>query len=265
MPTGKTKLTTGEYAAAAVLADNGRKYLVRRVGQGLDIGIEGMSHPQVGDATLLFGGSYLHKGKFRVREIDSLDYKYGDEISGTVGFNYDASPIRGGSSGTVIYYFRDKLGDQEVYQAGLTQYYQASIAYSRDFEVYGGLNLLLRGKAKRRTGEKEFTEEQTKSSRNEVQFYAGGNIPVTERFTAAGQIDYLSISESDYDPGSALYRPSSSYFGIGGGGSIQLTEILYLSGMITLYTGSADSKSALIPDSDLSGFSFLLAFTVRTP
>ncbi|MGB5105215.1 MAG: hypothetical protein WBP42_00715, partial [Candidatus Zixiibacteriota bacterium] len=67
LPTGKTKLDEEEYSVASALTDNSQKFLVRRFGQGLDIGAEGMVHPSAGNLTFHLGAGYLLKGKFQAR------------------------------------------------------------------------------------------------------------------------------------------------------------------------------------------------------
>lgn len=265
LPTGKTELSLEQYAIVIAMSDASRKYIVRRVGQGLDLGGEGLLHPQFGDVTVTAGGAYFYRGPYRAREIDPEDYKYGDEIHGIGGISYDGRNVDVNGNVTVIYYFKDKFGDEEIYQAGITQLYQFSIQYSELFSLYAGANLLIRGAAKlpAQSGGDEFVEEQLNSGRNEMLVYAGGSYPVMPKMSVLGQLEIKTMSENDYLQNSLLYRPGSSYVGLSAGAGYQATPIVGISGMLSYYTGSIDSPGAGISEADLSGFGATIVLTVR--
>ncbi|MCC6962788.1 MAG: hypothetical protein IT585_06010 [candidate division Zixibacteria bacterium] len=262
LPTGKTKLDDTEFLIASAVADNSRRFATRRFGQGLDLGVEGLAHPQAGNLTFHFGGGFLYKGKYQVRAEDAEKYKYGDEISARAGLDVDAEAIQFMLDGTMLFYLEDKFGDEKVYQSGPTAIIRSQIAYVRDHSVYGGFQFVGRSKAKIRNqaNEETLTDEASKSGRNELLIYLGGGYLVNEKLRVNGRLDFQNFSANDYEEGSLLYRPKSNYIGIGGGASYALTETLYGSGMLTYYTGSIDVPADKI---DLSGLGLLLALTYR--
>ncbi len=262
LPTGKTKLDFEHYTLSQLVADNSRKYVTRRFGQGLDLGVEGLFHPGSAKVRPFIGGGYLLRGKYQVRETDSEKYKFGDEISGRAGFDYNGVPVYFTADGIVIFYLKDKIGDQEVYQSGPTTIIRAQIGYEQRFSLYGGLLTLMRGKAKVRGegNEEKLTDEASKSGRNELLIYAGGGYPLNEKLRLTGRLELQSFSENDYQDTDLLHRPKSNYFGIGGGLVFALTPQLYTTGSVTFYSG----KVELAPeDLDLSGLGLILALTLR--
>ncbi len=262
LPTGKTKLDDEEFSVAMAVADNTRKYVTRRYGQGLDLGVEGLVHPQSGNLTFHFGGGFMHKGKYQLREADTEKYKYGDEITGRAGLNVDADAIHFLVDGTYAFYLEDKFGDQKVYKAGPTIIVRSQVSYTQDHTAYAGIMLVNRSKAEVRNdaGEENLTEEASKSGRNEFLLYLGGGYLATEKLRVNGRLEFQNFSSNDYAENSVLYRPKSNYLGISGGASYALTEMLYGSGLLTLYTGSVDLGEN---DADLSGLGLLFALTYR--
>ncbi len=264
LPTGKTELSLEQYAIVTLLSDASRKYIVRRVGQGLDLGGEGLLLPHFGDVTLQLGGAFFYRGPYRAREIDTEDYKYGNEVHGIGGFDYDGRQVDFSGNVTVIYYFKDKYGDEEIYQSGITQIYQVNVQYTDMFSLFAGGNFLIRGAAKLPNEQGgDFIEEQLNSGRNEMLIYGGGSYPVTPELSVLAQLELKSMSENEYPQNSFLYRPGSSYVGLSGGAGYRLTEVVGISGMLSYYSGSIDGQAGVIPDADLSGFGATIVMTVR--
>lgn len=257
LPTGKRELTDSQYVVSAQISDISRKFVVRRVGQGLDIGTDWYALPQFGSVILQIGGGYLYKGKYQVLKGDSLKYKYGDEISGRIGFATDTSPFSASGNVTLRYYTKDKLGDQDNFQAGVATSFGGMVSYSDAFDVYVGVNLLNRGKSKAVDSLNTLSEEAYKSGRNELLFYTGGSYPITPELRLLANLEYLSISANDYPATELKFRPKSHYLGIGVGPSYSLTDALSAGGMATFYTGKIDD------DYDLSGFGLALILTFR--
>ncbi len=264
LPTGKTKLDEEQYAVASSVADNSRKFAVRRFGQGLDIGAEGMVHPSAGDLDFHLGAGYLLKGKFQARKSDTEKYKFGDEISAMAGFGYHQDRIAFMLDGAFIYYMKDKVGDDEVFQAGAATMIHGSVSYSDIFTVTTGVAILMRGKGKVQDASSgaDLVEEAERSGRNEFLWFGGLGYPIGEKLRLNGRLEYQNFSANDYAEDNPLFRPKSNYFGIGGGGSYALTENLFASSMITLYSGKI--KSELVGgEVDLSGLGLVFALTFR--
>ncbi len=265
LPTGKTDLSLEQFAIVTVLSDASRKYVVRRVGQGLDVGGEALIHPHFGEVTVTGGGAFYYRGAYRARAIDTKDYKYGNEIHGIAGLAYKGRKVDADGNVTVIYYFKDKYGDAEIYQAGLTQLYQFSVQYTEMFNLYAGANVLIRGAAKLPAGpgSSTFSQEQLNSGRNEMLLYAGGSYPVAPKLSVLGQLEYKKMSKNKYPETSPIFRPGSHYVGISAGAGYRLTRIVGASGMLSYYTGTVNGQAGIIPDGSLSGFGATLVLTVR--
>ena len=261
LPTGKVELDDEQYLVATAIADNSLKFATRRVGQGLDLGTEWLVLPKIGQASLQIGGGYLFKGKYKVRKNDTDKYKYGDEISGIAGITVEGKPLSYSGNVVLKYYMKDKFADKEVFQAGIATLFNAVVSYNDLFNLYGGLSLLNRGKAKVRTttGEEQLTDEASRSARNELLLYAGGSYPVTEKFQALGRLEVQNVSANDYDKIKfpVSYRPKSHYFGFGAGAGYALTEMVSASGLISFYTGKISDNI------DLSGLGLSLVLTVK--
>ena len=259
LPTGKKQLTSEQYVISAAVSDPTLKFLTRRYGQGFDIGTDWYALPKVGNATIQIGGGYLYRGKYQVLSADTRQYKYGDEISGKVGVNVGGDMISGSGSVVVKYYSEDKFDGQSVFQAGISTAISGAVYYSDVFDVNAGFSVLMRGKAKIRTGLNTLTDENLKSGRNEFVIYGGGAYPVSEKLRVLGRLEYQSVSANDLTVGQVGYAPKSHYIGIGGGVGYSLTEQFSASGMATLYSGSVDQTTSL----DLSGFGLAFALTYR--
>ena len=135
LPTGKRELTTDEYGLTTQIADVSRKFIVRRYGQGLDIGVDWFALPSWGSFGLNVGGGYLYRGKYRPLKSDTREYKYGDEIFGCLGFNLGSRPVGGSLGVTVKYYTKDKYDDKEIFQAGVATTISGAVTYSEAFDL----------------------------------------------------------------------------------------------------------------------------------
>lgn len=263
LPTGKTKLDEEQYMIAASVADNSRKYLVRRFGQGLDIGAQGMVHPKAGNLAFHLGAGYMLKGKFQARENDTEKYKFGDEISAMAGFGYQKDKIAFMADGSYTMYMKDKVGDAEVFQAGAAMVIRGSVSYTDVVNFTTGVAVLTRGKGKVQDASagSELVDEAERSGRNEFLWYGGVGYPVMEKLRVNGRLEYQNFSENDYGKDTPLYRPKSNYFGIGGGGSYAFTPNFFASTMVTLYSGKVDISDNY--ETDLSGLGLVFALTYR--
>lgn len=263
LPTGKTKLDEKQYIAASSIADNSRKFLVRRFGQGLDFGARGMVHPKAGNLGFHLGAEYMHKGKFQARKDDVEKYKFGDEVSALAGFAYQQDKIAFMADGSFTMYMKDKVGDAEVFQAGSATIIRSSISYTQQMTFMTGIALLMRGKGKVQDASAgtALVDESERSGRNEFQWYGGVGYPVNDKLRVNGQLEYQSFGANDYAQDTPLFRPKSSYFGVGGGGSYAFTPNFYASTMITVYSGSIDLFDNY--KTDLSGLGLIFALTYR--
>ncbi len=263
LPTGKTKLDEEEYTVAYSVADNSRKFLVRRFGQGLDIGAQGMVHPKAGNLAFHLGAGYLLKGKFQARKDDAEKYKFGDEISAMAGLGYQKEKIAFMADGSFTMYMKDKVGDVEVFQAGSAMVFRTNVSYTDRMTLMTGIALLMRGKGKVQDASagSDLVDEAERSGRNEFLWHGGIGYPINEKVRLNGRVEYQNFSANDYEMDTPVYRPKSSYFGFGGGGSYAFTPNFFASTMITIYSGSVDESDDY--ETDLSGLGLIFALTYR--
>lgn len=246
LPTGKRELTADEYGLTSEIADISRKFMVRRYGQGLDIGIDWFALPKWGNLGLNVGGGYIYRGKYRPLATDKREYKYGDEIFGMLGLNLDSRPVGGSLGVTVRYYTKDKFDDQEIFHAGAATIINGALTYSEAFDLTLGMSMLMRGKAKIRSSEdKVFSDEKETSGRNRILINATGSFPATEKLRILGRLEFANLSANDYAKESIQFLPKSHYIGFGGGVGYALTEAFSASSMISYYTGKIDSEYGL--------------------
>jgi hypothetical protein len=257
LPTGKRELTADQYELTAQLADVSRKFMVRRYGQGLDIGVDWFALPSWGSFGLSVGGGYLYRGKYRPLELDTREYKYGDEIFGSLGVNLDGHPIDGSFGVTVKYYTKDKYDNKETFQAGMATTISGAVTYSEAFDLTLGTSVLMRGKAKiRSSGEQVLSDEALKSGRSQILAYINGRFPASEKLRVLGRLELENVSANDYARESLGFLPKSHYVGFGGGVAYALTDAFSASSMISYYTGKIDSQYGLTG----LGLAFVLTF-----
>lgn len=258
LPTGKRKLTSEEYSLTIDIADVARKFVVRRYGQGLDIGIDWYAMPQWGNVGLTAGGGYLYRGKYQPLAADDREYKYGDEIFGALGLNVSSTPVGGSLGLSVRHYTKDKYDDNEVFQAGIATTLNGSLTYSDAFDLAVGASLLLRGKAKvKSSGDQILSDEAQKSGRNQLLLFTNAAFPTSEKMRILGRLEFTNVSANDCSRDSLEFLPKSHYLGLGGGVGYALTEALSASTLVSYYTGKIDS------DLDLTGLGLTFMLTLQ--
>ena len=246
LPTGKRELTADEYGLTTAIADVSRKFMVRRYGQGLDIGVDWFVLSSWGRFGPNVGGGYLHRGKYRPLKSDVREYKYGDEIFGSLGFRIDGRPVGGSFGVTVRYYTKDKYDNKETFQAGVATIISGAVTYSERFDLTLGMSMLMRGKAKIGSDSGQvLSDEVLKSGRSQVLAYANGSFPASEKLRVLGRLEFANVSANDYAKGKSEFLPKSYYVGVGGGVGYALTDAFSASSMISYYTGKIDSDFGL--------------------
>lgn len=257
VPTGKTSLSDDEYLIALGVADNSRKYVVRRFGQGLDIGGELFVLPRSGNVEVLLGGGYLYKGEYQLRDEASSEYKFGNELFARAAVEINSRPV--GLYGNIMFrsYSEDEVDSRAVFQQGNTMLVSGQVNYIDRTRGAVGFSLLSRGPAKVSTGGEELTEESIKSGRNELLLYVSGSYPLSPQFRALGRIEYKNITANDYTEDTPGFRPGGNYLGLGGGLNARLSLNWAASVMATYYTGGMDT------DDDLTGLGLAAVLTFR--
>ena len=257
LPTGKKELTDEQYLVALGIADNARKYLVRRFGQGLDVGGELFWLPHSDQVKLRLGGGYLYKGSYKVRQSDADTYKFGDELYAAGAISAGSEPVSGRLSATYKLYTKDKYGDEAVYKAGPSIIVSGRLSYSKNFWASLGFTAISRGKADIAATSGGLSEETLKSGRNESLVDLSATVPMGERLRALGRLEFKNVSANDYDSTSTFFRPKANYTGIGAGVGYQFTLSLWGSIVGTYYTGTVAENH------DLTGLGVTAALIFR--
>jgi len=258
LPTGKKALTDEEFLVTVGLADNARKYVVRRFGQGFDFGGEAYWLPQYDKVSFNLGGGYLNKGSYQVLASDDAEYKYGSEFHVGGGVHVDAKPVAAHLNASYRLYTDDEFDGQAVYKSGPMTMVDGRITYADRFWVSSGLTLVSRGNADvLQDGSTSLSEESLKSGRNELLFDISTTIPVGERLRALARTEFKNVSANDYDSTSTFFRPKAGYVGLGAGVGYQFTLSLWGSIVGSYYSGSVNE------DNDLSGLGVTAALIFR--
>ncbi len=260
LPTGKTALTAEEFTLSLRLADNSRKFVVRRFGQGLDIGGDVFVRPQFRHIGFLFGGGYIAKGRYQVLADSPAEYRYGPELH----FRVMAETVNNGGplgmSGELVYksYGTDEFDSEGIYKSGNTLILSGRVRYSGQVSGVLGLVYLTRSKAQLPAPESAtLVEEIYQSGRDEFTAYLSGTYPVNKRLRVLGRTEYRDLSANQYDPSSGQYRPATHYLGLGAGAGYSFTPILSGSAVITYYRGETNDVD------DLTGLGVAMALTFR--
>jgi hypothetical protein len=258
LPTGKTELDLDEYLLLLGLADNSKKFIVRRLGQGFNVGGQAFLRPLLGEVRLIAGGGFLYRSAYQVLADDRANYKYGNEFFGRVGLERSPAPV--GFRATLEFraYGKDQFSGTDIFQSGNTIAVSGSLRFVGPWRGTIGGGLLTRSAAKiALAGLAELTEESAQSGRNEMKLYATIGRMLSDKFQLLGRGEFKSVSENDYDENATAYRAKASYVGFGGGFGYQIS--LNVSGSVlgTYYVGSVDE------DNDLTGLGLTVALTYR--
>lgn len=257
LPTGKTALTDEEYLLALGVADNSRKYIVRRFGQGMDIGGEVFVLPRGGNIEFQLGGGYTAKGSYQLREAATTEYKFGNEMFAKAAVDVGSRPV--GFAGGVMFtsYGDDEADSRAVFRQGTTMIVHGRLVYISELQGAVGFSMITRGPAKIADGNGELTEESIKSGRNELSVHGSGSKQLSPAIQALVRLEYKTISANDYAEDEAGYRPGANYLGIGGGANARFSLGWSGNVMATYYTGGTDN------DHDLTGLGLAAVLTFR--
>jgi len=246
LPTGKTGLSNEEYLTAIAVSDNARKFLVRRFGEGFDIGAEAT----LGVENDVFGvqveGGYLAKGAYEVLAESEADYKFGNELYG--GGRILVYTSKSKLQAYLIYrtFGEDEFDGEPIFQAGNAMLLGLRLDENQNLPFSAGVSYLSRGKAKTLNDDEKLVSESRISARNELSLFGGVALPLGDILRALGRVEYKKISANDYEQGETFFRPEASYLGIGGGFDARLAPTASVTAMVMYFTGDE-------ANSDLSG------------
>ena len=143
LPSGKKELTVEEFQTTKMLSLNHFNFRTPNFGQGLNLNLGATwAYPISKNFVIGLGGSYQLKGAYRPISDLEFDYKPGDEILITTGFDIAFSKVTSVSfDGIFTTYSADKYNNKDVFKTG------NKIVIAMQFKHYIGYNdfwLLLR-------------------------------------------------------------------------------------------------------------------------
>jgi len=121
IPTGKTKLETGELTMMTIMSQNAFAYKVPLFGQGLNANA-GLAYatPLTRRLVMGVGAAYIFRGEYEPLAVGGTKYNPGDEISMNVGLDYTtySKTSRISFDGSMAYFGEDKLNGASRFQLG---------------------------------------------------------------------------------------------------------------------------------------------------
>jgi hypothetical protein len=236
LPYGKNKLTTTEFEVADYLFEQILGFGVNRFGEGLDLDVGLSGAVPVGpSANLGIGLGYLAKGEFEYLEATPQTYQPGNELSVSIGldFNHDSLFVRGDILSK--FYSRDKLTGDDFFQQGSQIEWSALAAFAAYPLRFSFLGRYLR------KNENEFfqtTEFLPGAGANFIRNSASGqlNLYYHQRPLAIfGELGFSRFGESELQLGDA------SIFTSGGGIQFKFAEKILASLQLKYLFGTAQA------------------------
>jgi hypothetical protein len=248
LPTGKKALDEDEIGVANLLTESFLSMPVKNYGEGIGLNLECGYADQYDIYTYGGGVGYTYKGSYE--PLSGADnYKPGDhfrlgvfgavkrnEIFARLGLRYNI-------------YGMDKLDDEDVFKDGDMFETRFVVGYTTQQAITSlGMKYILRSKHDRLIAGDLQTEPE-KSHGNELLIYGQTAFRLTEVFTLRAMVEYTSIAANGYEDEDERFFGSSNYFGIGAGGSAELTDIFSVIAEFKYLSGVADDDRL-----DLSGY-----------
>ncbi|MFT5144100.1 MAG: hypothetical protein ACI80V_000916 [Rhodothermales bacterium] len=202
VPTGQSELTTEEFETVILLSQAAYDYRVPSLGQGLGVSPSvTWAFPVAPSVVAGIGASFQHRGSYK--PLDSLEEEYvpGDEVLLTVGLDARLSRTTALSLDmTYAIYAADRLGDEDIYQAGNKITSSVLIRGFQGFNEWRLLGLYRnRTKSDELAGSSLVTEEQ-RTVPNEIMLRASYGLRVTSVVTTTLQAEIHFFDETEIYP-----------------------------------------------------------------
>lgn len=253
LPTGKHALPASDANIVQSIARNDLAFPVKTFGQGFDYGGALSLVRHRGYWTWSAGFGYQRKGEYEPF-AGVINYKPGDEISGSIGFDYTygAFVYRVSAAGT--YFLTDRQNKTVVFQNGKQILFQGSILYTGDrFRAKAEITEMARLK-NRNMSNGTLLYESRDSNGNDLRARLEASW-TPSRFVTLYTTGYAKhLTANAHDPTSPLYQ-GEAYLVEGGGGLAFSIGSYHINVGATKLTGKAEDKSM-----DLSAFNVRCAF-----
>lgn len=257
LPTGKQALDAPEADLVRLLARNDLNFPVKTFGQGLDVGgaLSLVHHSGHWSASL--GGSYTYKGDYEpVKGI--AQYKPGDELSASAGFDYSYDRFVYRFSAVGTYYLTDRQDGLVVFRNGKQLLLQAEMRYaSRRFKFKAELAEIARLK-NQALSDGRFLFEIRDSNGNDFRARLESSLTPASFITFFATGYFKHLTSNAHPPGSPLYQGSAHLFEGGGGIALSFGSAYHIALQGARLTGKAEDGAV-----DLSAFNARAALSVR--
>lgn len=256
LPTGKRALATSDATLVQSLARNDLNFPIKTFGQGLGLGGTFSLVRHRGFWTWSAGVGYQYKGAYE--PISGLtQYKPGDEILGSMGFDYTYGPFVYRLSVAGTYYLTDRLNKVVVFQNGKQFLLQGAILYTGNrIRLKAEITEIARLKNQGLVSG-SFLYETRDSNGNDLRGLLEASW-TPARFLTFFSTGYAKhLTANTHPQGSPLYQ-GDAYFIEGGGGIALSIGPYHLNLRATKLTGKAEDKLL-----KLSAFNVRCGFTAE--
>ena len=256
IPTGKRALNASDASLVQNLFRNDLNFPVKTFGQGLDYGGAFSLVRHRGFWTWSAGFAYQRKGAYEPL-TGVINYKPGDAISGSVGFDYTHGSFVYRLSVAGTYYLTDRQNKLVVFQNGKQILIQGAMIYTANrFQVKAEITEIARLKNQELING-AFLYETRDSNGNDLRANLEASWMPTRFFTLYGMGHAKHLTANAHPVGTPLYQ-GDAYLIEGGGGTAFSLGPYHLNLRATKMTGKAEDKSV-----KLSAFNLHCAFTAE--
>lgn len=239
LPTGKQALDAPDADLVHLLARNDLNFPVKTFGQGLDAGGALSLVRHRGHWSLSIGGGYAHKGDYEPI-AGVVKYKPGDEISGSVGFDYTYDRFVYRISAVGTYYLTDRQDGLVVFRNGKQLLLQGEMHYTgRLVRLKAEVSEMARLKNQALSNGR-FLFETRDSNGNDFRARLESSLTPTSFITLFATGYFKHLTSNAHPPGSPLYQGNAHLIEGGGGIALSFGPTYHLVIQGTRLTGKAE-------------------------
>ncbi|MBT3602922.1 MAG: hypothetical protein HOE48_26440 [Candidatus Latescibacteria bacterium] len=244
LPTGKHALATTDADLVQSLTRNDLNFPIKTFGQGFDFGGTFSLVRHRGFWTWSAGVGYQRKGTYEPI-AGVTDYKPGDEVSGSFGFDYTYGSFVYRFSAAGTYFFTDRQNRFVVFQNGKQILVQNAILYTGNrFRVKAEITEIARLKNQEIING-AFVYESRDSNGNDLRAQLETSWTPIRYFTIYGLGYAKHLTANARPAGSPLYQ-GDAYLIEGGGGVAFTVGPYHLNLRASKLTGKAEDKQVAL-------------------
>lgn len=216
IPTGKQSLDSTDVTLVQTFSRNDLGFPVKTFSQGPEAGGALSLAHQGGHWSLSLGGGYTYKGAYDPF-AGIVNYKPGDEISGSFGFDYSYEHFVYRVSAVGTYFLTDRQDGLVVFRNGKQILLQAGVLYTGEhLQVKAELTNIARMKNKDLSNGK-FLYETRDSNGDDLRAAFEASWTPRSAITLFGIGNFKYLTPNAYAPGTPLYQ-GKAHLAEGGGG-----------------------------------------------